>query len=225
MKTGDFCGAIDANEDALQVFERLGDKSGQVTVLLSLCGLYFKQDMFIKGIDIANNVISICKDTGDKKHEAQAWFVSAQLKRAKSASGGLQWPPKQGLNDDDLEEMQKAAQNSVDLFEEIGDEEGEAGARFELCHAFLAKDDIERGRKEIQLAQKKYQQIGDNTGESISTIINAQVQFHAGEKDLSLSTIEKALVLAQEAEPKQPFLERVCKEWINKCQRPKEQQK
>jgi len=219
MQSGALCEAIDASQDALQELEKLGDKSGQVTVLLSLVGLYFKQDMFAVGIDTAQNVISISKDTGDKKHEAQAWFMTAQLKRAKSAAGGLQWPPKQGLIQEELEDMQKAAQTAVDLFAELGDDEGEAGSRFELCHAYLAKSDTQAGTREIQISQKKFRMVGDITGECIALIIGAQVQSAQNEKELAMNTMEKALGLAQEKE--QPFLERVCKEWIKKLEPPK----
>merc|ERR1719424_2578638 len=108
FQSGDFCLASETSQDALVVLEKLDDKRGQASVLLSLGALYFKQDMHVKGIDVANAVISLAKDIGNKKFEAQAWFLSAQLKRAKVASGGLQWPPKQGLTPEELEDMQNS---------------------------------------------------------------------------------------------------------------------
>jgi hypothetical protein len=216
LQCGDYLDSIEASQEAQAVLVRLGDKPGQVTVLLGLCGSYFKQEMYLKGVDTANEIISICQEIGDKKQEAQAWFLKAQLKRAKSAEGGLQWPPKKGLKQDDLEEMRKAAQTSVDLFAAVDDAQGEAGARFELCHVHLAKEELDQGQKEIRLSQQKFSQAGDSLGECISLIIGGQVQSAIGEKELATSTMERALELAQDRDPKQPFLERVCKDWIRK---------
>merc|ERR1712106_459247 len=55
-------------------------------------------------------------------------------------------------------------------------------------------------------------------GECIATIIAAQVQFANDEKDVALSSIHKALDMSKELS--QQFLERICKEWVNKISPP-----
>jgi tetratricopeptide (TPR) repeat protein len=208
IQSSDFSEAIESSSASLAIFEKHGDKAMQADVLIDIVNYCFKIEDFAVGIETADKTIKLCKEIGDAKRQAQALFSAAQLKRAKLSSGGLAWPPKKGVSAEDLDDLQSSADEAVKLFSQVGDGEGEAGARFELAHCFLARGELSAGNQEVSKAQRLFAAGGDSLGECISAVVSSQVQYKLGEKDFAYNTIDKALQLAQDAAHE--YLERVC---------------
>jgi len=222
VQASDFDEAIIASKEALSIFEKVGNRSMQVDVSINLCGYYLKMDNFDTGIENAKRTASLCKDVGDAKNQAQAVFLRAQMQRAKLGAGSAAWPPPRGINDDDLADLQNTAEEAVSLFSDLADDEGEAGARFELAHALVAMGQLAKGNEEISRSMQLFAALGDNLGECKSAIVCAQVKKQMGSKDSAQKLIDKALQLAQDSAS--IYLEKVCKQFISvmEAERPKE---
>lgn len=222
VQASDYEEAIIASKQALTVFEKVGNKAMQADVLINLCNYYLKMDKFDTGIEDSEKTARLCKDIGDAKNQAQAVFLSAQMKRAKLGAGSAAWPPPRGIDSGDLADLHTTAEEAVSLFKDLANDEGEAGARFELAHALLAKGELVKGNDEVSRAMKLFAALGDNLGECISCIVAAQVKKQMGSKDSAQKLIDKALQLAQDSA--NVYLEKVCKQFIHvmESERPKD---
>jgi tetratricopeptide (TPR) repeat protein len=168
--------AIEYNQQALALFQQIGDRNGEAKALLNLGVAYHSLSQYQRATEHYQQALPIFQQIGDRNGEAAA-LVSLGL-----AYGSLSQYQKEI----------KYHQQALPILQQVGDRNGEAAALVSLGLAYGSLSQYQKEIKYYQQALPIFQQVGDRNGEAAALNNLGITLFATG----SITAAEKTLVAA-----------------------------
>ncbi|QIR38302.1 CHAT domain-containing protein [Tolypothrix sp. PCC 7910] len=173
--------AIEKWQQALVLWQKVGDKELQAVTLLALGRVYSDLGEQQKALEYYNNALPLWRAVGDRSGEA-------------TTLNNI------GLVYSDLGEKQKALEyynNALPLYRAVGDRSGEARTLNNIGTVYDALGEKQQALAYYNKALPLYRAVGDRSGEA-TTLNNIGLVYSAlGEKQQALAYYNKALPLIQ----------------------------
>ncbi|MEM9246908.1 MAG: tetratricopeptide repeat protein, partial [Cyanobacteria bacterium P01_F01_bin.153] len=173
-----------AQNQALEIQESIGDRRGEATSLRNLGALDRRQGFYRRAIGRQRRALKISRALGDRRGEAGALDALGRLHRIL------------GQFDQAIEFHSQA----LALDRELGDRQGESSALTNLGNAHFKQGDADQALTFYQQSLTLDRETGDRRGERASLGNIANVQIRRGRLSDAIAINQQALELAEELE-------------------------
>jgi len=222
FQRSEFQGAIQSWQQALQLYQTLGDREGEGRTLNNLGGAYFSLGEYAKAIEFFQQSLAIAREIGDRTGEGRAIgnlgniyssvgdyakaieFFQQSLVLAREI--GDRAVERAALNNIGLarhflgkyEQAIEVFQQALALSRETGDRQGEGSSLTNLGAASLSLGEYDEAIEFFQQSLAIQKEIGDRVGEERSLMLLGGVSLSLGEYAKAIELFQQSLVLARE---------------------------
>lgn len=221
FRTNRYPEALQAYEQALQIYRELRDRSAE-SVMLNNIGLsHFRQRQYQKAIDFYQQSLVIKQQIGDRKGEGTSLSnIGAAYNSLRQYEKAIDFFQKslvirQQIGDRkaegtslnnlasayrNLKQYQKAAdfyQQALAVFQQIGDRDGESGALGDLGSSYRNLGQYQKALDLYQQSLALFRQLGNPQGESYALSDLGDVYRSLGQYQQSIDSYTKALAVVR----------------------------
>ncbi|MDF5731961.1 MAG: tetratricopeptide repeat protein [Rhizonema sp. PD38] len=212
----DIARAITLWEQALEIYEQIGDFQGKATALNNIAQVIADQGdrprvigLWEQSLEICeqigymkvktailNNMAQVIAHQGDRPRAIKLWEqsleISQQIGNVQGKAHTLRNITQVIAQQGDMVKAITFSQQALEIYEQTGDVKGKAHTLNNMAEVFAKQGDITIAIRLLQQALEIFEQIGDVQGKSVSLSIMAQLIAQQGD-------IPKAIRLSQQA--------------------------
>jgi CHAT domain-containing protein/tetratricopeptide (TPR) repeat protein len=181
-QTSQFQAALQSWQQALEIYQEIGDRTGEGTIRNHIGSVYFYQGQYPRALESYQQALSILQEVGDRVGEG----------RTLTGIGNVYFY--QGQYPQALESYQQA----LSILQEVGDRVGEGTTLTGIGNVYFYQGQYPQALESYQQALSILQEVGDRVGEEITLNNIGLVYLYQGQCPQALESYQQALSILQE---------------------------